>query len=290
MRLPLALLIQESSGAVRHYLDEHEFANFKRVLRLIVVDDYLRAQQLLIQGERLNERAQEYIQVGASAFLSFDEAVSFLIKLTLHATIFPYFAAIVMNEEGIGESDDLARAERLRGVSYYNDFMKSVVFPLAGDRLTCSKDGTIEIGKLFVLEYSHDGEKLSWHDRTDNVIAEFEGVIDDDTETLHGRTAFPGLIRGTVRVIIRPEDNQHFNDGDVLVTINSNPTFMPYIQASSAIIADEGGITCHAAIIARELGKPCIIGTKIGTKVLKDGDTVEVDANKGIVKIVSRAA
>ncbi len=50
--------------------------------------------------------------------------------------------------------------------------------------------------------------------------------------------------------------------------------------------ADEGGITCHAAIVSRELKKPCIIGTRIATKVLKDGDLVEVDANKGIVKIL----
>jgi len=54
-------------------------------------------------------------------------------------------------------------------------------------------------------------------------------------------------------------------------------------------VTDEGGITCHAAIISRELKKPCIIGTKIATKVLKDGDLVEVDADKGIVKILKKA-
>jgi pyruvate,water dikinase len=51
-------------------------------------------------------------------------------------------------------------------------------------------------------------------------------------------------------------------------------------------VTDEGGVTCHAAIVAREMKKPCIIGTKIATKVLKDGDLVEVDANKGVVKIL----
>jgi pyruvate,water dikinase len=61
------------------------------------------------------------------------------------------------------------------------------------------------------------------------------------------------------------------------------------MKKAIAFITDEGGITCHAAIIARELKKPCIIGTKIATKVLKDGDLVEVDANKGVVKIIKKA-
>ena len=60
------------------------------------------------------------------------------------------------------------------------------------------------------------------------------------------------------------------------------------MRRAKAIITDEGGLTCHAAIISRELGIPCIIGTKIATKVLKDGDMVEVDANKGIVKKIKK--
>ncbi len=62
----------------------------------------------------------------------------------------------------------------------------------------------------------------------------------------------------------------------------TDPDFLPAMKKASAIITDEGGITCHAAIVSRELKIPCIIGTRIATKVLKDGDLVEVDANKGI--------
>ena len=61
---------------------------------------------------------------------------------------------------------------------------------------------------------------------------------------------------------------------------------MPAMEKAAAFVTDEGGITCHAAIVAREMKKPCIIGTKIATKVLKDGDLVEVDAEKGIVRIL----
>ena len=91
--------------------------------------------------------------------------------------------------------------------------------------------------------------------------------------------------KGNIRIIdIHNWKTKAFNEGDILVSINSNPTYISLIKKAAAIITDEGGITCHAAIVARELKKPCIIGTKIATKVLKDGDYVEVDADKGIVR------
>ena len=58
------------------------------------------------------------------------------------------------------------------------------------------------------------------------------------------------------------------------------------VLGASAIITDEGGLTCHAAIISRELGKPCIVGTKIATKLIKNGDMFEINANHGVVKIL----
>ena len=66
------------------------------------------------------------------------------------------------------------------------------------------------------------------------------------------------------------------------------PDYLSAMKKAVAFVTDEGGITCHAAIVARELNRPCIIGTKIATKVLKDGDEVEVDADKGVVKILKR--
>jgi pyruvate,water dikinase len=67
----------------------------------------------------------------------------------------------------------------------------------------------------------------------------------------------------------------------------TQPEFLPAMKKAVAIITDEGGLTCHAAIVARELKRPCIIGTKNATKILRDGDYVEVDANNGIIKILT---
>ena len=105
-------------------------------------------------------------------------------------------------------------------------------------------------------------------------------------DTIKGNTAYPGIVRGVIKIILNKDMFGKLNDGEILVTGMTTPDFLPVMKKSAGFITDEGGITCHAAIIARELKKPCIIGTKIATKVLKDGDLVEVDAEQGIVKII----
>lgn len=96
------------------------------------------------------------------------------------------------------------------------------------------------------------------------------------------------IIRGKVKIITNPA-KQTFKKGEILVTSMTRVEFISIMRKAKAIITDEGGIACHAAIVSRELGIPCIIGTKIATKVIKDGDLVEVDANRGIIKIIKRA-
>ena len=104
------------------------------------------------------------------------------------------------------------------------------------------------------------------------------------TKALTGQVASPGKAQGKVRVIRGVLEFGKMKDGAILVTSMTTPDFVPIMQRSKAIITDEGGITCHAAIVSRELKIPCIIGTRIATQVLRDGDKVEVDANKGIVR------
>ena len=114
----------------------------------------------------------------------------------------------------------------------------------------------------------------------------FTEVIEAPTMAITGRSAFPGKTKGRVRIIKYKKDLDKIKKGDILVAPMTEPDFSPYLKKVAAIVTDEGGITSHAAIVARELKKPCIIGTKNATKVLHDGDLVEVDAVKGIVKIL----
>ncbi len=104
---------------------------------------------------------------------------------------------------------------------------------------------------------------------------------------LSGTVAFKGKVVGQVKIIHTENDLWKVQEWDVLVSWFTRPEYIPAMEKASAFITNDGGITCHAAIIARELKKPCIIGTKVATQVLKDGDLVEVDADNGIVKILS---
>ncbi len=103
---------------------------------------------------------------------------------------------------------------------------------------------------------------------------------------LSGVTASLGKAAGRARIIMSAKDIGRVNSGDILVAPMTRPEHLPGMRKAAAIVTDDGGITCHAAIVSRELGIPCIIGTRVATQVLKDGEMVEVDANKGIIRKV----
>ena len=110
-----------------------------------------------------------------------------------------------------------------------------------------------------------------------------ETVKKSENPFIKGEVAYKGKVSGNVVIAIKNDDYSKINDNSILVTSMTRPEILPYLNKVKAIITDEGGITCHAAIIARELKKPCIIGTKNATQILNNGDLVEINANKGIV-------
>lgn len=105
---------------------------------------------------------------------------------------------------------------------------------------------------------------------------------------LEGITAYPGHVKGFAKIMRTIKDASKVEKGDIIVAAETTPEYILAMRKAAAFITNQGGITSHAAIISREMKKPCIIGTKIATKVLKDGQLVEVDANKGIVKIIKK--
>jgi pyruvate,water dikinase len=98
---------------------------------------------------------------------------------------------------------------------------------------------------------------------------------------LHGLGASPGTASGRVRVLLSPADGHRLADGEVLVAPLTNPDWMPAVRRASALVTDTGGLTCHAAIVARELGVPAVVGTRTATRALHDGDEVTVDGTSG---------
>ncbi|MFA6514474.1 MAG: PEP-utilizing enzyme [Patescibacteria group bacterium] len=137
---------------------------------------------------------------------------------------------------------------------------------IMGDDVAISTERVKEIFTIFEKEYTKSLDK------------EVKGVV-----------AYPGRITGRVQIILNGQKINSFKAGRILVALMTSPDYVIAMKKAKAIITDDGGLTCHAAIVARELKKPCIVGAKNATKRLHDGDWVEVDANKGIVKIIKKS-
>ncbi len=142
------------------------------------------------------------------------------------------------------------------------------------------------------VEHSNEGGGMDYleGEEANEFIAPYLAVeVPEDVSEIRGMPTSLGTAKGKVRLVFGPDEVGRMEEGDVLVAPMTSPDFIMAMRKASAIVTDEGGLTCHAAIVSRELGIPCIVGTKIATKALKDGDEVEVDAEKGIVRTVKRA-
>ncbi len=137
--------------------------------------------------------------------------------------------------------------------------------------------------------FLHDGPQqyvISGADYQNIVALQQTTTQAEAGKEIHGSVANPGTVTGKVAMCLNFSSLHKVQKGDILVTSMTRPEYMPALKKAAAIVTDEGGITSHAAIVSRELGIPAIIGTKIATKVLKDGMDVEVRANHGFVKIL----
>lgn len=125
-------------------------------------------------------------------------------------------------------------------------------------------------------------------EQADSLRREYDDRLGADTSTsvVNGQTACQGYAKGVARIILDVSQFERFNEGEILVTGMTRPEFLPLMKKAAGIVTNEGGITCHAAIVSRELGKPCIIGTKNATTRIPDGAIIEVRANHGTVRIL----
>jgi phosphohistidine swiveling domain-containing protein len=160
-------------------------------------------------------------------------------------------------------------------------------------------DVLLERKKSYVI-FTQSGAIQELTGKDKEVVLERFKEPDPSTITeIKGAIANKGKITGKVNVIIARLDIPYedwlkelysieFNDGDILLTETTSPDFVPLMKKAGGIIADQGGMNSHAAIMSRELGLPCRVGTYYATRVLKTGDLVELDANAGIVKIIEK--
>ena len=227
-------------------------------------------KEKLIQELNLDKEFQNLIKITEVFAYMQDERKKYVL-------ISNHYQRLFLDE--IGKRLNLTRKE-----------MDCTVFPELGNMLMnkeIDKEKLKRRSNGCICIYTLDGYEL-----LDGEIAEeiFNKVFSPKLEgdKIVGSCASKGKASGPVKIIRKTHDLVNFNQGDVLVTSMTRPEMVIAMKKAAAIVTDEGGVTSHAAIVSRELKIPCIIGTQIATKVLKDGDLVEVDANKGLVKILKK--
>lgn len=187
---------------------------------------------------------------------------------------FYYFINDVADRFGM-EYSDLA--------VYFTDELEGLISN--GERLT---DKEIEKRKQGVFcVWENKNRRVFYGQEAQDL---FEIATHAKTQDIIGQVAsFGGVknISGKVKIIFDPIKDR-FENGDILVTSMTRVEFVPLMRKAKAIITNEGGIACHAAIVSRELGVPCIIGTKTATQMLANGDEVELDLEKGVVRIIKK--
>lgn len=168
--------------------------------------------------------------------------------------------------------------------SYFlQDFKKALLEEkvLAKKDIASRKKSYVLWKRGSILHYKWRGKEA------DLIIKEFEPRNEKKKNKIVGESASPGRVQGKCRLIETRDvgqvvrDLKRFRPGNILVSHQTQPNMMPLIFRAGAIVADQGGIASHAAIISRECGIPCIVGTKVALKMIKDGQRVIVDANRG---------
>jgi phosphohistidine swiveling domain-containing protein len=306
-----------SNGEITSSLrNEAELKQYSETVSEIIENNRSKCNVLLNKGIKLNNAVWRLIKAKNNYHSYSNQELSretnkllnIYIKLFVFATIIPYEAGLAFNNLK-GKN----KISQLRLVSLYSAFEEKVLGNLFKEAAKRQKIKNYRL--LFNLEYYEVSKfilgnititepelkarakfinlltpKIRFIKFGENNYQKYSKVllpaITKKLKVISGKTAYPGKVKGRVRILLSRQDISKFVKGEILVTVSSNPEFMSAIKKSKAIIADEGGIACHAAIISREFKIPCIIGTKIATQILKNGDLVEADADKGIVRIL----
>ena len=190
---------------------------------------------------------------------------------------------VIKNENGVG-----TRTVNVKDI-LGEDAIKAEA--LSEDELNTLIERGLKVEKLYGsvqdTEWGFDKDTKEFYFLQSRPITTLAGDKEEKEEKLNtlvkGLPASPGIGRGKVKLIKDISEINKVNEGDVLVTAMTNPDMVPAMRKCAGVVTDEGGRTCHAAIVSRELQIPCIVGAKTATKTLKTGDTVTVDAVRGIV-------
>jgi len=174
------------------------------------------------------------------------------------------------------------------------DYLKKMIKLIHVEKEDLRKQLAEKLSAKFAHDYlcgyfeSVDSEHGTWFLDYNRILGDMYGnfhVVNPGHGSISGHIGHIGSAKGKVKIINDPE-NAEIDEDEILVCDMTSPDYVHLMKKAKAIVTDRGGILCHAAIIARELNKPCIVGTGNATKILKNGMMIEVDAEKGVVRVI----
>ncbi len=308
-KVPSTLCVGDGKGSFTRYTAKQEFEDFTDHFHRIVEHDPDKAE-VLLDTSMLKSR-EAIALIADNDFLSFQAAAEKLEEFFVFNPLVPVLTLWALEKSCRTKGKLFEKALALRRLSFYQKFLKEIVYPLAEKEAAeyglpadaahlmtytellnkeVSQIGirrqAVEHRKHFMYQHVGGKETVAFLDNPEIIPK----PLDDDVprESVRGKSAYPGRIRGRAKIITSydhlPAD---IAPNTIIIAVNTNPILLPVIEKASAIVTDEGGIISHAAIIARELKKPCVIGTKTATKTFKDGDYLEIDALRGIVRKIA---
>jgi phosphohistidine swiveling domain-containing protein len=319
-----ALSIQDEAGLANEFMSKRALeAGLQHTVDLDRNDRPSLLAQLR-RGEALYAEAEQRLARGAASFRDLDEAAEFFIEVAQHTTAYPAWVLLAIDGAHIDDAEVRAAAERLRSRSLYPAIERRIIDPLVADATRAlgfsapehaphvttwselrraaldrhtleERLAAVRAGRRFVFQATDAGEHVRFVSQSGYLVMRLTGQRATtpiaDPDALSGQAAWPGVHRGRARVVLAPDaEGQHIEDGEVLVSIQSSPALMPLLRRCGAIVTDDGGVACHAAIICRELRKPTLIGTGSATTLIHTGDLVEVDTYAGTVRVLERAS
>jgi len=311
---------KEKGDNIQKVIDSHVshygwmLAPIERTIRIFSHKDYESRIESLINEGNLDERLRQILGVREENDKQFNEIVSkyYLKGQTLHLArairTFIYYHTLLTEHTDLlcyhGTKTILSEVARRKQVPIEDIVMLSTeeIISFMASKITSEEVRTLakNRSKCYALVfhkeklYVFDGDEADRFQKSfvpafvKNHKSSIKNESDDsDDILLKGSVCHAGHVIGKVKIVGSYSDCKKVESGDILVANMTTPNFISAMERAAGFITDQGGITCHAAILSRELGVPCIVGTAIATKILHDNQVVELDAYAGVVKAKS---
>lgn len=292
-----------------HFVHKQSGKEFSRFLRDKIAENPQFMNEILEKGKLHFENLVNFSEEIGKKDLSkvSNNEIKELIEeyFRLYKEPYPYFNITIFTDEleEKKETIDVMADLRLLGRSSFNKTHELIepVFEEIGKRFGLGVDEVKYLKPIEIIELLNGGNlkvKSILSNRQNCYFIFQEGrfvlkenesyVIDEELDDkLKGRGTFSAFYRGKVKIVKNIEDIEKMDYGDIMVSRMTTPDLITEgVKKAGAIITDEGGVTCHAAVLSREFNIPALIGTSNATKLLNDGDMVEVDTDKGIANKV----